>query len=359
MVSQENINRFRDRNSRQSDGKKFLVIAAARRQTEFMWNDELTNSIRSPEAAAALLHLSGRSLKAIGRAAEQFPIIITPYYFDLIDPSNPKDPIRRQVIPSPGELWIMPGETRDPLNESSFSPEPGLIQKYRNRVLVQITGRCAVHCRFCFRKHLKNTQSDLSLDDIIRIANYIRRRKAVQEIILSGGDPLMADDAYLDRVIGVFSELPYIEILRIHTRMPVVLPQRITSDLIQLLKRRFTPWIVTHFNHPRELTSEAIDACSRLIDNGIPVLNQSVLLRGINDNVKTLTDLCSSLVRSRIKPYYLHLLDPAPGTFHFRVSNGEAVRMVAEMQSRLAGYAIPLLVKDSPGAVGKRPVFTA
>jgi lysine 2,3-aminomutase len=322
-----------------------------------MWHDALRNRISTPEELAAALHLSDRMKNSMRRAAERFPIAIPLYYLNLIDPLNPKDPIRRQIAPSPNEMFILPGESADPLRETSFQPEPGLVHKYRNRALIQVTSQCAVHCRFCFRKHAPASTGNLSESRLKSIIAYIEKRKFIREIILSGGDPLMLDDAELANIIQRLQAIRSLEILRIHTRMPVVLPERITDALIYALKGKLTCWIVTHFNHPREINRESISATAKFVDAGIPMLNQTVLLRGVNDHLKILADLCNSLVRIRIKPYYMHVLDPAPGTSHFRISENDAILIAAGLSSKVSGYAAPLLAKDIPGLPGKKILF--
>jgi lysine 2,3-aminomutase len=320
-----------------------------------MWQDELKDCIRSIDQIDAELSLGPRRRKSIISAAARFPIVITKYYWNLVDLSDPRDPIRRQIIPSPSEQWIVPGEHLDPLKEKFYSPEAGLIHKYRNRALVLLTSCCAVHCRFCFRKHFKqnNEPEQLTPEQIERIIRYLQKRRAIKEIVISGGDPLMLADEELGSFIERLNSIPHLEIVRIHTRMPVVLPSRITPELIQTLKSRLTCWIVTHFNHPNELSPDSIEACARFTDNGIPVLNQTVLLRGINDEVKVLVDLNQSMIRHRIRPYYLHVLDPVPGTSHFRVDIKDAVQIINSVSGHLSGYAVPILVQDRPGQSGK------
>lgn len=322
-----------------------------------MWREQIQQSITDVDDAAQRLKLSPRVANAMARAAERFPIRITPYYFNLIDPDNPKDPVRRMVLPSPAELWRSPGESSDPLEECRFSPIPGLIHKYRNRVLILTTSTCAVHCRFCFRAHSGvNTDGTMSAAQLDRILHYIRKRRAIQEVVLSGGDPLMLSDDELSVLIDLISGIDHVELIRIHTRVPAVLPQRITPTLASLLRSKIPLWVVTHFNHACEMTSEASTHCALLVDAGIPLLNQSVLLRGINDSTRGIAELSMALVRNRIKPYYMHLLDIVSGTSHYSVSEFDARVMMSELSERLSGYAIPQFVREIPGKGCKTPL---
>jgi EF-P beta-lysylation protein EpmB len=319
------------------------------------WKNQLTRSISTVEDLSERLDLSDRASKSLVRAAARFPIKISPYYFDLIDPDNIKDPIRRQVVPTPSELWRMPGEKPDPLKEKDYSPLTGLIHKYRNRVLITATSECAVHCRFCFRKHTKNLiKGYLSSDDLEKIYNYIERRRSIHEAILSGGDPLILSDDQINQILSRLALIKNISVIRIHTRIPAVLPSRITDSLASILSNYKPCWLVAHFNHPTEMTQAASESLNRLSRAGVALLNQTVLLHGVNDSVKTLTDLSYELIRCRVAPYYLHLLDPVPGASHFRISNQDALHLLHELQIRLPGYAVPRLVQEIAGDLSKR-----
>ncbi len=315
-----------------------------------MWREQIDGSIRDVRDAAQRLRLPPRVESGMARAATRYPILVTPYYFGLIDPENPRDPIRRMVLPSPAELWHGRDEIADPLEECRFCPASGLIHKYRNRVLILVTSVCAVHCRFCFRAHSGVTPSDgLSAAQFDRILGYIRKRRGIQEVILSGGDPLMMDDEELGVLIDLISGIDHVEVIRIHTRMPAVLPQRLTAGLAGILRRGKPVWVVAHFNHAVEMTGEAERGCAVLIDAGIPMLNQAVLLRGVNDSTRALMDLSGALVRNRIKPYYLHQLDKVAGAGHFAVDDMNARIMVSELAEKVSGYAVPTLVREIPG----------
>ncbi|MBN1552177.1 KamA family radical SAM protein [bacterium] len=295
---------------------------------------------------------------ALKQVLKDFPVKITPYYLDLINKTGKTGPIAKQVLPSVAELEAVSGTSPDPLHETQFMPVPGLLHKYSNRVLVLLTQTCAVHCRFCFRRHaLKNNLKTMLPANLEKIADYIRVHKEVSEVILSGGDPLTLASEAIDHTLRLFSGIPHIRTFRIHTKIPAVLPERITKDLIEILSRYKTMWIVTHFNHPYELTSQVIEVCAAMINHGLPLLNQTVLLKNVNDNVDTLRDLFLGLIQLRIKPYYLHLLDAVAGASHFGVEEMKAVNLLKMLNKNLPGYAVPVLVKEIPGRSGKTPIF--
>ncbi len=283
----------------------------------------------------------------------EFPLKITRYYRDLINWEDPLDPLARQVVPLPDECRMDGTEKTDPLDEARYSPVPGLIHKYPGRVLVLITRNCAVHCRFCFRKSSLLRANDPEEGLSPEMQAYIRGDPSIREVILSGGDPLVLDNGVLRTAITELVSIPHVSLIRIHTRIPAVNPKRIDADLVNILKLPPALWLVTHFNHPREVTHQAIQACNRIIDAGIPVLNQTVLLNGVNNRIDILELLFLRLIENRIQPYYLHILDPAPGTAHFRVPVKEARELMRDLRGKLPGYAVPRLVKDEPGMSGK------
>jgi L-lysine 2,3-aminomutase len=316
-----------------------------------MWVEQFKNRFISPEILFQKIphdYCDPISLKLI---LSEFSVAAPKYYFDLIDWDDPNDPIFLQIIPSSRELKTSKRESPDPLHEKSHSPIPGLIHKYRGRVLILASDECAVHCRFCFRKashcHARSTNEDFD-QFWTRILFYLKNRTDINEVILSGGDPLVLQDQQLDFIFQTISKVAHIKIIRIHSRIPVVLPQRVTSSLIASISNRVTTWVVVHFNHAAEMTGEAAEACASLINAGIPVLNQTVLLRGINDSVKSLSELNLALIENRIKPYYLHILDPTPGTSHFYVSVNKARQLITAVKKMLPGYAIPLIAKELP-----------
>ncbi len=252
------------------------------------------------------------------------------------------------------ELHVRDDEKADPLEEFRWCPVPGLIHKYPGRVLMLVTNQCAVHCRFCFRRtSLRDLDCCHGNEQLDPMIGYMAAHASIREIILSGGDPLVLPDKTLKLIIERITKISHIETVRIHTRIPVVLPFRITKSLITILRSGPTCWMVIHVNHSKELTPEMKLACSNLVDKGIPLLSQTVLLHGINDRVVELERLFSTLIQWRVKPYYLHLLDHAPGTSHFRVSENIAKQLIQELQSQLPGYAVPRLVRDLPDSPSK------
>jgi len=322
-----------------------------------MWRNALNLCITDPVELADKLGLDLDNLQDHMKASQRYPLRITPHYFNLVKRGDPNDPILRQILPAPGELVSGPHETPDPVSESQFCPVPGLIHRYSHRALLLVTGECAVHCRFCFRKSKRRCNGELSEPHYFNfrdgILDYLRKNPEIYEVILSGGDPLMMDDVELRAVFRDLLAIPHIEIIRIHTRIPVVLPARITHPFVKIFENIPTCWMVTHFNHPQEFSEDSTCACLKLIESGIPILNQTVLLKGVNDSVDVLESLCRSLIRRKIKPYYVHILDPAYGTSHFHIPQDQAVKLIQNLQSRLPGYALPRLAVDIPGTDGK------
>ncbi|MBN1357119.1 KamA family radical SAM protein [bacterium] len=300
------------------------------------------------------LNLTADDMEPLEQAHVRFPVRITPGLLARIDPSDPLDPIRRQFIPSPEELIRADHESADPLNETKSSPVSGLIHKYPGRVLILTSCRCPVHCRFCFRKtNLPRSLTGLSGSELDRIADYIRNDCSIHEAIFSGGDPLMCSDPELGALVELMSTIPHIETVRVHTRVPVVWPERITDGLVRILTSGKPLWVVLHINHSLELDDSSRDAIRRLADTGIPLLNQAVLLRGVNDDAAVLADLSRTLIRNRVHPYYIHFLDPVLGTAHFAVSLAKARRLIRILREILPGFAVPRLVRDLPGKHSK------
>jgi lysine 2,3-aminomutase len=280
----------------------------------------------------------------------------TPYYFSLLDADNPFDPIRLQCVPDVREITSA-GGVEDPLEEQAHSPVPGLIQRFRDRCLVIVTNRCAVYCRHCNRKRLWHEREKLlTSKELAAVARCIEKRPALREVILSGGDPLTLSDGRLERILSRLRAIQHVEILRIGSRMPVVLPMRITERLCGMLRKYRPIWFLTQFNHPREITREATEACDRLLSAGIPVLNQSVLLKGVNDDFRTMQELLCGLERISVKPYYLFHCDPVQGTDHFRVEIWEGMRIMEKLWKTTSGLCLPRYVADMPGPRGKVPL---
>ena len=296
---------------------------------------------------------------ALAEVAERFAIAITPEMAALIDPHDPADPIARQFVPRVEELAADPAARSDPLDEARLSPVPGLVHRYRDRVLLKLTHTCPVYCRFCFRREVVGPGGDAPLvgSGLDAALAYIRARPEIFEVIFTGGDPLMLSSRRLAEVSQAVAAIPHVQVLRWHSRVPVVDPGRVTADMVTALKTaQKAVYVVLHANHPRELTPAAQAACARLIDGGLPMLSQSVLLKGVNDDAETLACLMRAFVALRIKPYYLHHLDPAPGTRHFRTTIAEGQALMRALRGRVSGLAQPTYVLDIPGGAGKVPV---
>jgi len=287
--------------------------------------------------------------------AARYPLRITPHTLALIE--RPGDPIWLQCVPDSGELYVddLP---EDSLNESSFSPVPAVVHRYPDRALLLVSGQCAGYCRFCTRKNRVGTAAlAFSAQQITAGLDYISAMPGIRDVILTGGDPLLLDDERLEDILTRLSGMPHVEMIRIGSRVPVTLPERITPALCRLLANFKPLYINTHFNHPRELVAASVEACARLADAGIPLGNQTVLLRGVNDDPETMIALCRGLLRMRVRPYYLHHLDQARGTSHFRVPVERGLEIVAAMRGRVSGLGIPQFVIDPPGGQGKVPLL--
>jgi len=321
------------------------------------WRQELRNSITSPEELVGIFDLPAGKLRDIRRVAADYPFSITPYYLSLIDLNNPDDPVRKQCVPAEEELTIYYSSQDDPLDEEKDSPVPGLVHRYPDRVLVTLTNMCPVYCRHCTRKReWRRGKWMRSRDELEAIYDYIRISAGVKDVILSGGDPLMLSNERLDEILKRIRNIPHVEIIRIGTRCPVVLPKRIDDGLTDVLRRYRPIWVNTHFNHPNEITEESKKACDRLVSAGIPVNNQSVLLKGINDNLDTMIRLCRRLLTIGVRPYYLFQCDPVNGTGHLRTSVDKGVEIVKGMRGFISGLAVPTFVVDGLEGQGKVPL---
>jgi lysine 2,3-aminomutase len=299
------------------------------------------------------------ALEALERVAARYAVALTPELGALIDPADPHDPIARQFVPDPAELDAQQGESADPIGDDRHSPCEGIVHRYPDRVLLKLAHVCAVYCRFCFRREMvgpgrRRALSKAALDAAL---DYIRAQQEIWEVILTGGDPLIVSARRLARVLGALAEIDHVRVVRVHTRVPLAAPGSITPALVRALKSsRKATYVVLHANHPRELTSAVRAACARLIDAGIPMLSQSVLLRGVNDDPTTLENLMRALVECRIKPYYLHHGDLAPGTAHLRTTIPEGQALMRALHGRVSGLCQPAYVLDIPGGHGKSPI---
>jgi lysine 2,3-aminomutase len=306
-------------------------------------------------AAAGLVPASERD--ALEAVARRYAVALTPEMAGLAAAEGPDGPVFRQFVPDARELVAAPGELDDPIGDAAHSPVKGLVHRYPDRVLLKPTHACPVYCRFCFRREMVGPGGEaLDGDELEAAIAYIRARPEIREAILSGGDPLVLSPRRLSAILGALDAIEHLQVLRIHSRVPLVDPARVTPALVEALSTRKALFVVLHANHPREFTDAGRAACARLVGAGIPMLSQSVLLRGVNDDAATLEALMRAFLAARIKPYYLHQLDPAPGTSHFRVKLAEGQALMRALRGRVSGLAQPTYVVDIPGGHGKVPV---
>ena len=338
---------------------KRATLQGGSRMPRPSWKDSLAKAVRDPEKLLELLELGSEHLEEARRAAELFPLTVPREFIARMRPGDPEDPLLRQVLPLGVECEKAPDERSDPLGEDDFLCAPGLLRKYQGRALLVAAGTCAINCRYCFRRNYPYSETPAGLKSWEPALELLEADKSISEIILSGGDPLVLTDMALARLVERLDRIPHLRRLRIHSRLPIVIPRRVTDELLSTLRTsRLTPILVVHSNHPAELDEETIDGLRRFIDAGIPVLNQAVLLRGVNDNADTLTELCRRLVNLAAMPYYLHQLDPVSGSNHFRVPVEEGLELVAELRRRLPGYAVPRYVREIPGEAHKTELTT-
>ncbi len=338
----------------------------ARRQELFsdvsddQWNDwhwQVRNRISSVDELKKYLPLDDDAIAGVEEALKHFRMAITPYYLSLIDPDDPYDPVRLQAVPSYMEGVHKEEDLLDPLEEDADSPVPGLTHRYPDRVLFLITDMCSMYCRHCTRRRMAGQKDGArSLSDIDACIDYIRSKPMIRDIVLSGGDALLMDEDRLEYIISELREIDHVEIIRLGTRTPVVMPQRITQKLCDMLKKYQPIWLNTHFNHPQELTVESRRACELLADSGIPVGNQSVLLRGVNDCVHVQRKLVNGLVYIRVRPYYIYQCDLSLGISHFRTPVSKGIEIIEGLRGHTSGFAVPTFVVDAPGGGGKIPV---
>lgn len=296
-------------------------------------------------------------LRKLAEVGARYAVAITPIMADLVDAADPDDPIARQFVPDIRELEQLPQERSDPIGDHAYSPVAGIVHRYPDRVLMKLVNACAVYCRFCFRREMVGPgKGGLSSDQLAAALDYIRGNRDVWEVILTGGDPLVLSPRRLGEVMKALAAIDHVKVVRVHTRIPVVAPERIDRAMARALRTDKATFVVLHANHPRELTAEAKGACARLIDAGIPMLSQSVLLRGVNDNVEVLGALMRSLVECRIKPYYLHHADLAPGTAHLRTTIAEGQAVMRQLHGRFSGLCQPSYVLDIPDGFGKSSI---
>ena len=330
-------------------------------ETDEQWNDwhwQVANRLDSVEKIKQVINLTPQEEEDIAKVLNGFRVGITPYYASLMDPDDPYCPVRMQAVPTIAETHRGEADMLDPLHEDEDSPAPGLTHRYPDRVLFLITDQCSMYCRHCTRRRLAGeTDGARSMDDINACIEYIRKTPVVRDVLLSGGDCLCVEDDVLEYIISELRKIEHVEIVRLGSRTPVVMPQRITDDLCNMLKKYHPIWLNTHFNHPKEMTPEAAAACQKLADAGIPLGNQSVLCRGINDDVHVMRNLMHVLVKNRVRPYYIYQCDLSLGIEHFRTPVSKGIEIIEGLRGHTSGYAVPTFVVDAPGGGGKTPVM--
>lgn len=322
------------------------------------WNWQVKNRITTVEELKKYIPLTESEEKGVQECLKTLRMSITPYYLSLIDPSNSDDPIRKQAIPVSSELKVSDADLDDPLHEDGDSPVPGLTHRYPDRALLLITDQCAMYCRHCTRRRFAGQNDGAQpVDRIDKAIEYIRNTPVIRDVLLSGGDALLMSDERLEYIISKLREIPHVEIVRIGSRAPVVMPQRITDDLVNMLKKYHPIWLNTHFNHPNEITPESIAACEKMANAGIPLGNQSVLLRGVNDCMHVMKKLVNDLAKIRVRPYYIYQCDLSNGIEHFRTPVSKGIEIMEGLRGHTSGYCIPTFVIDAPGGGGKTPVM--
>jgi lysine 2,3-aminomutase len=320
----------------------------------------MRNRVRSFETLEKILRLSDDERTAISRRTGSLPFAITPYYLSLIDVDDPAHPLRRTMIPVMDEYLRAPGEAEDPLEEDRDSPVPCIVHRYPDRVLFLVANTCASNCRYCTRSRIVENPDANSIffqAQWEQAIAYIEAHPEVRDVLLSGGDPLTLSDEKIEWLLSRLRRIPHVEFLRIGTKTPVVMPQRITPALTRMLRRYHPLWMSIHFTHPDELTEETREACARLADAGIPLGSQTVLLAGINDSVDVMKRLMHSLLMARVKPYYLYQCDPIVGSSHFRTPVSKGLEIIKGLRGHTSGYAVPTYVIDAPGGGGKIPLL--
>ncbi len=337
------------------------IDETARRSHWRDWRWQMKHCIRSLDQFERILGVtfSAEQQKRFEETVEKFPISVTPYYLSLIDTDNLEfDPVFKQSFPSPLEMRTSASEMDDPLHEDKDSPVPGVTHRYPDRVLLLVSNMCAMYCRHCTRKRkVGDVDSIPDRETISKGIEYIRNTPQVRDVLLSGGDPFLLSTSYLDWILTELRKIEHVEVIRIGTRTPVVLPQRITDELVDMLKKHHPVWINTHFNHPREITRSSQEALAKLADAGIPLGNQSVLLAGVNDCPRIMRSLVHKMVQNRVRPYYLYQCDLSEGLSHFRTPVGKGIEILESLIGHTSGFCVPTYVIDAPGGGGKIPVM--
>lgn len=322
------------------------------------WKWQVRNRIETVEDLKKYIPLTKEEEEGVSRTLGTLRMAITPYYLSLINMDNPNDPVRKQAIPVSNELHKSDSDLEDPLHEDGDSPVPGLTHRYPDRVLLLMTDQCAMYCRHCTRRRFAGqTDSAVNVDQIDNAIEYIKNTPVIRDVLLSGGDCLLISDERLEYVIKKLREIPHVEVIRLGSRVPVVMPQRITPELVDMLKKYHPIWLNTHFNHPNEITPESVKACELLANAGIPLGNQSVLLAGVNDCMHVMKKLVNDLVKIRVRPYYIYQCDLSMGIEHFRTPVAKGIEIIEGLRGHTSGYCVPTFVVDAPGGGGKTPVM--
>lgn len=340
--------------------KENRVINFYKDATPFDWEDwkwQLRNRIRTKDVLEKIINLTPNEIKGIEGCGDKLTMSIPPYFASLIDPEDPNCPIRLQSVPQSYELETAPEEMADPCGEDKNSPVHGLVHRYPDRVLFLVNEMCAMYCRYCTRSRMVGDGNrSLSMDTYNAAFDYIRSNKKIRDVLISGGDPLTLSDRVLEHIISTLKSIPHVEFVRIGTRIPVTLPQRVTPDLVNMLKKYSPIWMSIHFNHAKEITKRVKFACDLLADSGIPMGSQTVLLKGINDKPSVMKKLVHELLKIRVRPYYIYQCDPILGSKHFRTSVDTGIEIMEKLRGHTTGYAVPTYVIDGPGGGGKIPI---
>lgn len=322
------------------------------------WHWQIKNSARSIEQLARFINLSENEVKPDGPDSQSLPLRISPYYISLLDRNNPEQALRKSVVPVFDEFLLHPGEASDPLSEEHDSPVPNVVHRYPDRVLFLVTGFCSTYCRYCTRTRMvAKDKCHIGVKVWEAGLNYIEQHTEVRDVLISGGDPLTMPDLHVEYLLSRLRSIPHVEIIRIGTKVPVVLPQRITRPLVNMLKKYHPLYISIHFTHADEITPEVAEACEKLVNAGIPMGSQTVLLKGINDDVQVMKKLMHALLKIRVRPYYLYQCDPVVGSGHFRTTIEKGLEIIRGLRGHTSGYAVPTYVVDAPGGGGKIPLL--
>lgn len=341
--------------------RKYNEVPLWKDVTPEQWNDwkwQVANRVNTVEQLKQIINLTENEEQGIKECLKTLRMGITPYYASLMDPNDPNCPVRKQAVPLAIELHKADADMLDPLHEDGDSPVPGLTHRYPDRALLLVTDQCSMYCRHCTRRRFAGQHDDsLPMDNIDRSIEHIRNHPEIRDVLLSGGDCLLVSDETLEYIISKLREIPHVEIVRLGSRTPVVLPQRITPELVAMLAKYHPIWLNTHFNHSKEITPESKKACEMMANAGIPLGNQSVLLRGINDCPFIMRQLVHDLVKIRVRPYYIYQCDLSMGIEHFRTTVSKGLEIMESLRGHTSGYCVPTFVVDAPGGGGKTPVM--